>query len=107
MCYPADKNGKLGSVLCVIALVKCKGEGGEGGAACYSESCTLLDISSVRRRTVHDERLTLSKAERFSGQTQSTTAMSHSDEVHPKMASFCKQGDGRPHNWHVSLSRPL
>ena len=36
------------------------------------------DISSMRRRTVRDERFTLSKTEHCSGQTESTTATWHS-----------------------------
>ena len=43
----------------------------------FSESCTLFDIS-IRRRTVRDEKLMLSKTERCSGQTESTTATWHS-----------------------------
>ena len=72
----------------------------------FSESCTLSDISSMRQWTVRDERLTLSKTERSSGQTESTTLL---DEVsirewlHPASKDA---GRGKPHNWHAVSCRP-
>ena len=57
----------------------------------FGESCTLSDISSMRRRTVRDERLTLSKTERCSGQTESTTATRHSLMKSPSENGFIRR----------------
>ena len=49
------------------------------------------DISSMRRRTVRDERLTVSKTERCSGQTESTTATGHSLMKSPSENGFTQR----------------
>ena len=57
----------------------------------FSESCTLSDISSIRQRTARDERLTFSKTERCSGQTESTTATRHSLMKSPSENGFIRR----------------
>ena len=64
------------------------------------------DISSMRRRTVRDERLTLSKTERCSGHTESTTATWHSLMKSPSENGFIQRARMRErHNWHALSCR--